>query len=301
MPSIRITVCFSTKKTGARLSFQNTKGSAAGKTHRSLSGQSLEQEIDHPRYFDDENVTVANDMTEAEIYDEQVFVKRYQLHDPPVVKTLVHSEQRNNDFVDGHVVAASTLPAQSLSQSQSMSSLQPPSLGPIREEEDNDQPEHRHEDTLKRSAVTDLDKEMSRTGQMDSQPAQERNIHTSSRDLTIQPKEQDSVSSPLYDDMIKNELDRRIQDAVQQVEQNLSERVQRLEIKTGAAVSTVQNEDLEGSYHSRGSQALRKEMLSNVSQRVGDLDSRVNQMETMVSYKLVDIESKVRGHDYAFG
>ncbi|KAF9148490.1 hypothetical protein BG015_009786, partial [Linnemannia schmuckeri] len=35
-------------------------------------------------------------------------------------------------------------------------------------------------------------------------------------------------------------------------------------------------------------------MLSNVSQRVGDLDSRVNQMDALVSYKLTDIESKVQ-------
>ncbi|KAK5805693.1 hypothetical protein F5H01DRAFT_354253 [Linnemannia elongata] len=49
------------------------------------------------------------------------------------------------------------------------------------------------------------------------------------------------------------------------------------------------------STHSRqGSTTLRKEMLSNVSQRVGDLDSRVNQMDALVSYKLTDIESKVQ-------
>ncbi|KAF9130350.1 hypothetical protein BGX30_013556, partial [Mortierella sp. GBA39] len=49
------------------------------------------------------------------------------------------------------------------------------------------------------------------------------------------------------------------------------------------------------STHSRqGSTTLRKEMLSDVSQRVGDLDSRVNQMDALVSYKLTDIESKVQ-------
>ncbi|KAG0369977.1 hypothetical protein BGX24_002219 [Mortierella sp. AD032] len=49
------------------------------------------------------------------------------------------------------------------------------------------------------------------------------------------------------------------------------------------------------SQHSRqGSTTLRKEMLSNVSQRVGDVDSRVNQMEALVSYKLTDIEAKVQ-------
>ncbi|KAK3836667.1 MAG: hypothetical protein JOS17DRAFT_772147 [Linnemannia elongata] len=49
------------------------------------------------------------------------------------------------------------------------------------------------------------------------------------------------------------------------------------------------------SSHSRqGSTTLRKEMLSNVSQRVGDLDTRVNQMDALVSYKLTDIESKVQ-------
>ncbi|KAF9123546.1 hypothetical protein BGW39_008887 [Mortierella sp. 14UC] len=49
------------------------------------------------------------------------------------------------------------------------------------------------------------------------------------------------------------------------------------------------------SQHPReGSTTLRKEMLSNVSQRVGDLDSRVNQMEALVSYKLTDIEAKVQ-------
>lgn len=54
------------------------------------------------------------------------------------------------------------------------------------------------------------------------------------------------------------------------------------------------DDEVKRSMHSRqGSTTLRKEMLSNVSQKVGDLDSRVNQMEALVSYKLTDIESKV--------
>ncbi|KAG0049334.1 hypothetical protein BGZ83_005873 [Gryganskiella cystojenkinii] len=265
---------------GTRLVFKNRNTSATGKAHPSLSTQD-DNHNDHARYFDDENVTVARDLAEAEPYDEDIFVKRYQLHDPPV-----HRKTEDE--------TVNTTSAQSLSLSQSLSSLQPPpSLGPIREEDESDYASKRNS-----RAVADFDSEKSRTGQADSlPPLQESNVHNSNNNSnnrgnsapTPPPKDahhQERIASPLYEDMVKNELDKRIQDAVQQVEQKLSERVQRLEVQTGAVSAPIDS-----------SSAQRKEIFSNVSQRVGDLDSRVNQMETMVSYKLVDIESKVHELD----
>ncbi|GJJ78801.1 hypothetical protein EMPS_11160 [Entomortierella parvispora] len=274
---------------GARRAFKNTKGTHTGKAHGTLSGQEPGQNSDHPHYFDGENIA------EAEPYDE-IFVKRYQLHDPPVAKKPVKTEKAPG-AVAGEQESTST--AQALPQSTSISSILAHSLGPIREEEDDIDNERagQHEGTSKHKAVMSSDKEISRTGQMDSQPLQEGNVHTSVRDNVTQPKEQqERVTSPIYEDMVKSELDKRIQDAVLQVERKLSERVQRLEIQTGA-VPAAQGNESQRSHHLQGSLALRKEMLSNVSQRVGDLDSRVDQMESMVSYKLVDIESKVQELD----
>ncbi|KAF9431072.1 hypothetical protein BGZ76_000589, partial [Entomortierella beljakovae] len=106
---------------------------------------------------------------------------------------------------------------------------------------------------------------------------------------------------------VKTDLDKRIQLAVQTVEQQLQNRVQRLEEQTASLSIKSANISVDAeleheqeldsldvqNYHSRGSATLRKEMLSNASQKVEDLDSRVNQMEYMVSFKLNNIENKV--------
>ncbi|KAF9164544.1 hypothetical protein DFQ26_001351 [Actinomortierella ambigua] len=120
---------------------------------------------------------------------------------------------------------------------------------------------------------------------------------------------------------VKHDLEERIQQAIQGVEQKFLDRVHRLEernalLAAAAATAAAQNdgqqpilegeEGQEGSWMASlakplpldqnpgGSVALRKEILNHVTEKVGDLDLRVNQMEVLVSYKLVDIESKVQ-------
>ncbi|KAF9108148.1 hypothetical protein BGX29_003027 [Mortierella sp. GBA35] len=114
--------------------------------------------------------------------------------------------------------------------------------------------------------------------------------------------------------MVKSDLDKRIQEAIQEVEQKFLDRVKRLEEHT-ATLAGAPPELLAGGsdappkagslmeslsrplpphQNPGGSLALRKEILSHVTEKVGDLDLRVNQMEVLVSYKLVDIESKVQ-------
>ncbi|KAF9960256.1 hypothetical protein BGZ72_007514 [Mortierella alpina] len=116
--------------------------------------------------------------------------------------------------------------------------------------------------------------------------------------------------------MVKSDLDKRIQEAIQEVEQKFLDRVKRLEEHTatlsgappGTSLSLEGNDGVPKSgslmeslsrplpahQNPGGSMALRKEILSHVTEKVGDLDLRVNQMEVLVSYKLVDIESKVQ-------
>ncbi|CAO3570030.1 unnamed protein product [Mortierella alpina] len=116
--------------------------------------------------------------------------------------------------------------------------------------------------------------------------------------------------------MVKSDLDKRIQEAIQEVEQKFLDRVKRLEEQTATLAGappgmSLALEDGEGGpktgslmesltrplpahQNPGGSMALRKEILSHVTEKVGDLDLRVNQMEVLVSYKLVDIESKVQ-------
>ncbi|KAF9147406.1 hypothetical protein BG015_010967 [Linnemannia schmuckeri] len=117
--------------------------------------------------------------------------------------------------------------------------------------------------------------------------------------------------------MVKSDLDKRIQEAIQEVEQKFLDRVKRLEEHTATLagappellLANVSSGDaapkagslmdsltrpLPAHQNPGGSLALRKEILSHVTEKVGDLDLRVNQMEVLVSYKLVDIESKVQ-------
>ncbi|KAG0368514.1 hypothetical protein BGZ54_001775 [Gamsiella multidivaricata] len=114
--------------------------------------------------------------------------------------------------------------------------------------------------------------------------------------------------------MVKSDLDKRIQEAIQEVEQKFLHRVQKLEEHTAALTGAAPDSSSDAILGTRrsgslmdaltrplppdqnpgGSIALRKEILSHVTEKVGDLDLRVNQMEVLVSYKLVDIESKVQ-------
>ncbi|KAF9581365.1 hypothetical protein BGW38_001651 [Lunasporangiospora selenospora] len=114
--------------------------------------------------------------------------------------------------------------------------------------------------------------------------------------------------------MVKSDLDKRIQEAIREVEQKFLDRVQKLEQHTSSLAGGPLLGELSSSsaapapgslmesltkplppnQNPGGSLALRKEILSHVTEKVGDLDLRVNQMEVLVSYKLVDIESKVK-------
>ncbi|KAF9119173.1 hypothetical protein BGW39_000516 [Mortierella sp. 14UC] len=117
--------------------------------------------------------------------------------------------------------------------------------------------------------------------------------------------------------MVKSDLDKRIQEAIQEVEQKFLDRVKRLEEHTATlagappellsanasssgeapqAGSMMESllRPLPAHQNPGGSLAMRKEILNHVTEKVGDLDLRVNQMEVLVSYKLVDIESKVQ-------
>ncbi|KAG0260118.1 hypothetical protein BGZ95_004522, partial [Linnemannia exigua] len=116
--------------------------------------------------------------------------------------------------------------------------------------------------------------------------------------------------------MVKSDLDKRIQEAIQEVEQKFLDRVKRLEEHTATlagappelllANASSSTDVPKGSLmesllrplpahqNPGGSLAMRKEILNHVTEKVGDLDLRVNQMEVLVSYKLVDIESKVQ-------
>ncbi|KAF9089612.1 hypothetical protein BGX23_006550 [Mortierella sp. AD031] len=266
---------------------------------------------DHEHNHNNDNLTDASSDDEA--YNEELFLKRYQLcdlpsHPPP--PTTVSSSQSHATLQD---------PSDSLITQLDIKS--PLLLDAIREEDD-----------------------------------EESGIPSSKRSVSVfcPPKEaaggqqqQEKSVGELYEE-VRTDLDRRLQEAVYQVEQSLSHRVQQLEhgvntatmsaaTPTATTTATVtatlspaafappalaprppastrsdgdvvvvlqefEEEQEAGvrtvarqSYHTQqGSTTLRKEMLSNVSQKVGDLDSRVNQMEALVSYKLTDIESKVQ-------
>ncbi|KAG0377421.1 hypothetical protein BGX24_006139 [Mortierella sp. AD032] len=116
--------------------------------------------------------------------------------------------------------------------------------------------------------------------------------------------------------MVKSDLDKRIQEAIQEVEQKFLDRVKRLEEHTATLAGAPPElllanasssadapkgslmesllRPLPAHQNPGGSLAMRKEILNHVTEKVGDLDLRVNQMEVLVSYKLVDIESKVQ-------
>ncbi|KAF9111845.1 hypothetical protein BGX27_004379 [Mortierella sp. AM989] len=224
---------------------------------------------DHPRYFDGED---SNDMDHH--------VKRYQLYDPPM-STLPTTTVKDVEVLD-----------------LSVSSRNPLGLDAIREE-DEDIVGH-----SKRPSLAHADQQDRETSTVYGfQPLQEANVNTVN--IGTQPTIEEL---DLYDN-VKTDLDRRIHEAVQHVEQQLQDRVQRLEEQTASLKMKPTSMPMEAvmqgysqeqdsldvpSYHSRGSTALRKEMLSSASQKVDDLDSRVNQMEYLVSFKLNDIETKVQ-------
>ncbi|KAF9200396.1 hypothetical protein BGZ49_009386 [Haplosporangium sp. Z 27] len=220
---------------------------------------------DHPRYFNEDNS------------HQEPELKRYQLYDPPV---SIQSPTKSPQDIDV--------------QDLSISSRNLTSLDVIREEDENISG---HSKNPSLAHVDQQDRETSTVTGL--QPLQEANGNIANADS------RPMTGLDMYDS-VKIDLDRRIQEAVQNVEQQLQDRVQKLEQQTASLSPTsgsslvVRRHDQEQdsldapSYHSRGSAALRKEMISSASQKVDDLDSRVNQMEYLVSFKLNDIENKVQ-------
>ncbi|KAF9936723.1 hypothetical protein BGZ65_002085, partial [Modicella reniformis] len=268
--------------------------------------------FDHsqPQYFDDDQYKQQKD-------DDEPVLKRYQLYDPPVPSGLFpHSN--NNDPVDittTPLAAQQQLLSRSLPIELSISSRPPLFLDIIREEDE----EVGH--SRRPSQIVDSDSdgdgkddesdydmmEISRIGaHNDLQPLQETNrggggaaTLTGRNSVNSIRSTQQPTVEELYGE-VRTDIDKRIQQAVQLVEQQLADRVQRLEEQT----ATVQKMRLEqgknvvvedssslddySNHHARGGG------LPGTSQKVEDLDTRVNQMEYLVSYKLNDIESKVQ-------
>ncbi|KAI1309132.1 hypothetical protein EDD11_004143, partial [Mortierella claussenii] len=244
---------------------------------------------DHPRYFGE---------VKAEQSDEPPNLKRYQLFDRPVPSfaaadnssdSTTHHDDSEKDDTDLTVIDLSIGPKSG-----------PLLLEVIREEDEEAGHSKRPSQVMEDEVFEQQDREMSMSTKW-MQPLQESNgINNNTTG------QQQSVEG-MYQDM-SQDLERRIQQAAQQGELQLADRVQRLEVQTGAAVALSNASDIMQyveteedrllmvpSYHSRGSSTLRKEMLSNASQKIDELDDRVEQMESMVSYKLNDIEYKVQG------
>ncbi|KAF8927606.1 hypothetical protein BGZ58_010287 [Dissophora ornata] len=231
--------------------------------------------IDHnyPTYFGEDDVGESNEPG----------LQRYQLYDRPVPAAILTN-----------IVGNTVDPQQQLLSSSV--SLRSPLLDIIQEEEGE---ELRH--SKRPSQVEDDYKEIDLAG---PQPLQEANVRTLSQqksNINTQPHIGD-----LYGET-KTNIDRRIEQAMQQVERQFADRVQRLEAQTVSLPTKASTDQEQGStgvpsYNSRRSVALRMELLSNASQKVEDLDTRISQMENLVSYKLNDIEYKVQelneGHTF---
>ncbi|KAF8941815.1 hypothetical protein BGZ47_007165 [Haplosporangium gracile] len=331
-------------------------------------------DLDHGSLDLTNNQNLTDDTSDDEAYNEELFLKRYQLRDVPSrPHNSVQSSDGGDDGVTDSIISQ-------LDISSSSSSMRSPTsttliLDAIREEkEQEDDEESGIPSSLpSRSSKTQGEKEggpvsvspsnnsLKETSRMGyslhhAQPLQEANNQHSSNNFNILNNKGDNnnscsfgahKSSPLppldssspyqyqqeeqeqrrasggerfVGDGVRTDLDllHRHGKAVHlQQEQSLSQGVAptatgsispcdtatpptlapRPPKSDGDVLVVVDNEEqgIMRSMHSpQGSTTLRKEMLSNVSQRVGDLDSRVNQMDALVSYKLTDIESKVQ-------
>ncbi|KAF9556145.1 hypothetical protein EC968_008432 [Mortierella alpina] len=244
------------------------------KPNHSLTARTLDH--DHPRYFEssgEPDTKSACDLVQDE--DSMPAVQRYQLYDRPVPaleeKTIVDQL--------------------AISESHDSSAMKAPFLDAISEEDEALGHSRRGSSALE-------DVEQSRTGRYDLAPLQQANNssaapvdHLKDRSNTLEADTHQSADE-LYH-LTKADLNKRIQLAVQEVEQKFTDRVQKLEAHT-ASLKAMSSIPAHNSLQESIPTAMTCSTLVNVSHHVGDLDSRVNQMKSLIHYKLTDIETKVQ-------
>ncbi|KAF9945079.1 hypothetical protein BGZ72_001676 [Mortierella alpina] len=217
---------------------------------------------------------------------------RYQQHTQDLMDFQVSKDEEEEDL--SHLSPLSVPPLQektAVEQTGTDSiSTKPPSLDAISEEDEALGHSRRG------SALEDA--EQSRTGRYDTAPLQQANNssaipvdHLQGRLNTLEKDSQQSAEE-LYH-LTKADLNKRIQQAVQEVEQKFTDRVQKLEAHT-ASLRAIAAIPAHGAIQESDPAAMSYPVLATVTHQVGDLDSRVDQMKTLINYKLTDIETKVQ-------
>ncbi|KAG0200944.1 hypothetical protein BGX28_006119 [Mortierella sp. GBA30] len=278
-----------------KFGFTQSSAYPASKAQHSLTARPF-LDHNHPRYYerDDEDET-----QESEV-DYPDTVKRYQLSDRPAPSL--------QESVENLAVSKKPYDAKPLYDATTLKSQ---CLDVIREEE-----EERLGHPRGLSSNVQEDSEQSTGRYHAQQPLQESNNSSSSNCASQlqhakDPSALSQQSMEEYFHLSKTDLNMRIQQAVQEVEQKFADRVQRLEAHTAslgitsnflASVDHLEQEHKDSNQRPQDVNVLQPQLvLTKVSQEVGNLDSRVDQMETLISYKLTDIESKVQelyaGHD----
>ncbi|KAG0218455.1 hypothetical protein BGX31_011613 [Mortierella sp. GBA43] len=245
-----------------------------------LASLSPTSAFDHsnPRYFDDDKYNQAP--------GEEPVIKRYQLYDPPVPSGLFDNDSPKQDTRQSE---DSTI--------HPLSSRSPLFLDIIREE-DEEGHSRRPSQIVQEDSDSDSDYKDDDDGEYHAMEFSRVGAH-SSHDM-----DRPATAEERYDE-VRTDLDQRLQQAVQKMEQHFADRVQQLERRTsqklGLEQAPEQGLDLDQGplgmqqpNRARGAIATKNEILSNTSQQVDDLDTRVNAMEYLVSFKLHDIESKVQ-------
>ncbi|KAF9956907.1 hypothetical protein BGZ70_009710 [Mortierella alpina] len=226
------------------------------KPNQSFTAHTLDH--DHPRYFE------SSGEPDTEDQDVAPAVQRYQLYDRPVPtlqqKTVV--EQL------------------AISENSDSTGVKAPFLDAIREEDEALGHSRRGSSALEEA-------EQSRTGRYDTAPQQQANNSSA-----IQVDHTHQSAEELFH-LTKADLNKRIQQAVQEVEQKYTDRVQKLEAHT-ASLKAISNIPAHDSLQETSPSVKTCSTLANVSQHVGDLDARVDQMSSLIHYKLTDIETKVQ-------
>ncbi|CAO3567130.1 unnamed protein product [Mortierella alpina] len=243
------------------------------KHNHSFTARTLDH--DHPRYFEgSEEPDTESECDLTQYQDTVPAVQRYQLYDRPV-PTLQQS----------------TMVEQlAISENSDSIGVKAPFLDAIREEDEALGHSRRGSSALEEA-------EQSRTGRYDTAPLQQANNSSAAIDhlkARSNPLDSDTHQSAeeLYH-LTKADLNKRIQQAVQEVEQKYTDRVQKLEAHT-ASLKAMSSLPAHGSLQENSLSGKTCSTLANVSHHVGDLDSRVDQMSSLIHYKLTDIETKVQ-------
>ncbi|KAG9320524.1 hypothetical protein KVV02_003758 [Mortierella alpina] len=244
------------------------------KPNHSLTARTFDH--DHPRYFEssgEPDVQPACDLMQDQ--DAMLAVQRYQLYDRPVPRL------QETTVVDQLAI----------SENSDSTTMKVPFLDAIKEEDEALGHSRRGS-----SAIEEV--EQSRTGRYDTAPLQQAN--NSSAILINDLKDSSHIvdtdthqsAEELYH-LTKADLNRRIQQAVQEVELKFTDRVQKLEAHT-ASLKAMAGQSTHGALQESDPAAMTCSTLANVSHQVGDLDARVDQMKSLIHYKLTDIETKVQ-------